>query len=149
MKLRIGPFFILALVVSIPLAYLHYSERLMRRSTAKSATAPAPFMVPLDPVAFVLERAESLKLTSRQRKDLEKMKTEWEREAAPLREALGRSSMALRRGLDEGKSPGEAQSADYRALSRSLSEARKRYWEKITKILTAGQLEIAKRPAVK
>jgi hypothetical protein len=146
----LGPFFILALLVSIAIIYFQYDANHPRSGpviipSEKGSPVPRefPYLIPLNPVNFILGRASTLNLTSDQRKELGKLESSWTREAGPKVYFLQKESEKIKDSLTEGKSLNgagmEKSSGDYRELSRQVAQLRRTYWKRCLSLLTSEQ----------
>ena len=147
LRLRIGPTFLIALVLSGLLLWWKHERDQQRRGPVivEHQTVATPGTVGAVPPDFVRERAEKLELSAGQRGKVGKLAEEWEQETAGLRQRLDAAAAALQGKLGQAP-PAKLTAGDYQAeagevqaLSRELSERRQAYWTRLLAVLNADQ----------
>jgi hypothetical protein len=141
--LRFGPGLVLAVVASVLLwPRLQPPAPVVADRTSPAAAIPRPPTAPdLD---WVLGHRETLALTVAQQQKLSQLRTRWDRDSGPLRQALDQGSAEFRGRMashPEGVSLEAVQqgSATVSDLSRRLAGLRRAYWAEASALLTPAQ----------
>lgn len=154
----IGPGLIIALILAVLIAANWYRGE-MRMRKAKSGPPIVerqitssdldPQMGPAPQVSFLLERRGKLKLTHEQMRELESIQNEWKKLYGPKIAEANRVAEEAGRYLESSKRKGRTPTAQIQdraaeliALSREISTARRRYWDRAMSALTVEQRKL-------
>lgn len=156
-RLNFGPGIVIALAISALLAAQYIKTETAKQNAYKSApiVEQSVYQDPSGPtpdVSYIIIRSGSLKLTVTQQTRLAALQAEWNTMYAPKLEAADRAAEDARKYLSSvhGKaripvSQIEDQAGSVIALSREISSARIRYWDKALQILNSHQRSVLKR----
>ncbi len=152
-RLRIGPTFLIALVLSGLLLWWKHTQDQRPRGPVIVERQTVATSGRLGAVApdFVLARATALGLSTDQREQAGRLAEEWERETAGLQQQLDVAAAALQDKLQHAaigkltRADYQAEAAQVQAFSRRLSALRQVYWTRLQAILTPDQQRRAKQ----
>ena len=158
--LRIGPGLIIALIVSMFIGYNWYKtvhsrqvsdappiiERSVLSSPEQEKLGPTPG------VKFITDRQIKIGLDSIQISKLSELDTEWKKLYEPKLAEANKAAVSAGKYLADAKGQSRTPSAHIQneaapliSLSREISSARSRYWDKAMQILTPKQRLIVQR----
>ena len=158
--LRIGPGLIIALIVSMFIGYNWYTtiqsrpvsdtppivERSVFSSPEQEKLGPTPV------VKFIIDRQIKIGLNSSQATKISELNTEWKKLYEPKLAEANKAAANAGKYLADAKGQSRTPSAHIQneaapliSLSREISSARSRYWDKAMQILTPKQRVIVQK----
>jgi hypothetical protein len=148
----IGPGIILAIIFALQIAINNHKSAsvppIIEKQVIGGETTQS--MTPTPEVGYVLEREDSLGLSSAQESSLRKLQAEWEARSRPLVATMNKAARDFQAFMD--KSGGRATMRDIQShtgyvseSSRQVSSLRRVYWQKALYVLDKRQQSVIEK----